>query len=432
MKRRLIALLVLTGFRIFAQAQTSTATTFTTTFDTRLDTTSDGLEIQFEGRGEHYTVSISGGDTSFYQTLSDVNNAAYIQVPKAGTYTVVASNGACEFYGYSNWGGGSGSTDGRDMLVNISQWGHFKFRTLVFQAAHNLDITATDVPDLRAIYNFQWGFAYCYNLKGNPSMGRWDVSHVQTFNQMFIGCTHFDQDLSGWKISSAQDLAQAFAYTALSKCHYDKMLHAWANDLTTPDKVFATNQNELTYSDSVSHNYLVNVKHWRLEDDKYVSGSCSVSAVTYAATSAGISNGQLNVNWETTSEMNTDHFEIETSTDSGATYSKLGDVASKATDGNSGSTLQYTYSAATSNIQNASAIFLLLFMLVFLGFQKRGKQLAAVFLLSGVMFTVACKKGHEADPKPPVTIDKTVYVRITQVDKYGVRTSSDKILAEKK
>ena len=100
-------------------------------------------------------------------------------------------------------------------LLDISQWDGFKFTSQalsMFQGCTNLTISATDFPDISAIGpGFNQTFAQCSSLTSAPFMAFWNLSGITTMNQMFLGCTNFNQDLSSWDVSSVTSFYRAFS-----------------------------------------------------------------------------------------------------------------------------------------------------------------------------------------------------------------------------
>lgn len=146
--------------------------------------------------------------------------------------------------------------------------------------------------------------------------------------------------------------------------------------------------------------------------------------VHFGNISARYSNNTLTVNWETISEINNDHFDIEVSTD-GKYFIKAGTVASKAELINN-TTLNYTYSIDSSALPAGLLSLSILGCIGFAGFKRRSAKLLAVATIvmagSGLY---ACNKSDAIN-----TADsKAIYVRIAQVDIDGTTTYSKVIKA---
>ncbi|WP_157097943.1 hypothetical protein [Niabella ginsenosidivorans] len=148
----------------------------------------------------------------------------------------------------------------------------------------------------------------------------------------------------------------------------------------------------------------------------------AVLPVTFGAISALLDNGALKVKWNTESENNNDHFEVQASTD-GKNFKSIGTVASKAIDGNSKVTLDYQFDSPWNVISFA----LLPFVIGLLGFPATRCSkcvLAGLLLLSAAVTVISCTKNN-TDIKG---IEK-LYIRIAQVDKDGTAKFSKVVTA---
>lgn len=157
-----------------------------------------------------------------------------------------------------------------------------------------------------------------------------------------------------------------------------------------------------------------------------ISNDPLVLPVNFGTITAKIINGELVVNWSTLKESNNNHFEIEASVD-GVNFTKIGSVDSKASGGNSESTLDYQFQkAADSNILLFSlGIFVL--GVAGLGATRRFRLLFSLLLLLGTSgFVVGCKK---ADPQS--LENGKLFIRIIQVDKDGNKTQSKTVTVQK-
>lgn len=146
--------------------------------------------------------------------------------------------------------------------------------------------------------------------------------------------------------------------------------------------------------------------------------------VHFGAINASIRDGQLWVNWSTLSEINNKYFEVEASTD-GKNFKTIGSVDTKANNGSSDITLEYSFGASVPQLPLAlgASVFLLAGLIAV----KRKHRFIAggALLLCLGMFVTSCTKGDPAE----VQKDTTVFVRIKQVDKDGSFTYSKPVKA---
>lgn len=108
-------------------------------------------------------------------------------------------------------------------LLEISRWGCYQhLPNPAFYSCPNMDVTATDVPDLSLTNSLAGMFRGCLNLKGNASFALWDTAHIQLFgsgNNGFIrDCKLFNAPISEWNTSSATSYNEfAFGANALDQ-----------------------------------------------------------------------------------------------------------------------------------------------------------------------------------------------------------------------
>lgn len=146
--------------------------------------------------------------------------------------------------------------------------------------------------------------------------------------------------------------------------------------------------------------------------------------VTFGYVYAKLINSALEVNWQTLSEKNVDHFEVMVSAD-GKHFASAGQLLSQAPDGNSSEKLEYSFSISSVDLNSqmglASISAVLILSLLFIIINSRNRRWIAgplifVFAISGL----SCNK----DKSGPVRKVEKAFVRIDQVDKDGARSSS--------
>jgi hypothetical protein len=64
-----------------------------------------------------------------------------------------------------------------------------------FKGARNLEINATDIPNLSHVNSMESMFSGIKGFAPNININDWDVSHVRTFRNMFGGDYTFNQDI---------------------------------------------------------------------------------------------------------------------------------------------------------------------------------------------------------------------------------------------
>ncbi|AXG74712.1 BspA family leucine-rich repeat surface protein [Flavobacterium arcticum] len=121
-----------------------------------------------------------------------------------GIYTVSMSGEfSCIMLGYNG--------DYNHELLTVDQWGDTQWTSMqgTFYNCVNLNITATDTPDLTQVENMSSMFLGASSL--NQSLNDWDVASVVNMNSMFYGASSFNQPLDNWNVSNVIDMSHMFA-----------------------------------------------------------------------------------------------------------------------------------------------------------------------------------------------------------------------------
>ncbi|MCH5721096.1 hypothetical protein [Niabella hibiscisoli] len=151
--------------------------------------------------------------------------------------------------------------------------------------------------------------------------------------------------------------------------------------------------------------------------------------VNFSVVEATILNHSLSVNWATFSETDNSHFEIEISAD-GKQFTKIGEVKTRAVNGNSDEPLTYTFTGDLHSVAAWSgAIAFMLLGGAGLGFNRRKKYVFTLLTVAGIAAgIVACSKND----KEVIGNDGKLFVRIAQVDKDGTKKYSKVVLVNRK
>ncbi|GAB3424928.1 NHL repeat-containing protein [Niabella aquatica] len=145
----------------------------------------------------------------------------------------------------------------------------------------------------------------------------------------------------------------------------------------------------------------------------------STLPVTFGSISASFNGSELNINWQTLSETNNDHFEVQVSED-GKNFTIVNTLASKAPNGNSDSLLEYNLSFSLGASAALSGLGVLsLLALAVPGKRRKWMSIAASFVIGVAVWSSCTKTGTAA-----ISGMKKAYVRIAQVDKDGTKSYS--------
>ncbi len=141
--------------------------------------------------------------------------------------------------------------------------------------------------------------------------------------------------------------------------------------------------------------------------------------VTFGPISAILKHDRLQVNWSTLAENNNAHFEIQLSAD-GTNFQTIGQVASKASDGNSNQEQLYQFEKTTAQLPVTAMLPAAIALLIGLGAVRR-RRIQLLIALVLIIAAPACTKNRAALEKDQQT---RLTVRIIQVDKDGTRNVS--------
>ncbi len=152
-----------------------------------------------------------------------------------------------------------------------------------------------------------------------------------------------------------------------------------------------------------------------------ISNDPAVLPVVYAAVSATLQDGQLNVKWTTNSETNNRKFDVQASAD-GQNFTTIGEVITLAPDGTSATPLDYEFvkSIAGTAFGMGWGIGLLMIATGFVGYIKGRKLIARLVTLVGFGLIVTGCAQKEMNTG---NMGK-IMIRIVQTDKDGTQTTS--------
>jgi len=96
----------------------------------------------------------------------------------------------------------------KEKLLSIENWGAVRWEVLEFSGSTNLELNATDSPDLRNAEGLDYAFQGA--SKVNADLSHWDVSQVTSMGSMFKGATLFNGDVSTWDVSQVTSMSGMF------------------------------------------------------------------------------------------------------------------------------------------------------------------------------------------------------------------------------
>ncbi|MEZ0005649.1 surface protein [Flavobacterium sp. 28YEA47A] len=125
----------------------------------------------------------------------------------------------------------------KSRLIDVSQWGTAKWSTMkdAFSGADNLNVSATDIPDLSEVTDMSGMFAGCNKLTGPDNIGSWNTANVTNMNFTFAALV-FNQDISSWNTANVTDMGRMFRGTSL----FNQPIGSWNTaNVTTMTEMFS-------------------------------------------------------------------------------------------------------------------------------------------------------------------------------------------------
>jgi surface protein len=95
-------------------------------------------------------------------------------------------------------------------LINVAQWGDVAWSDMfaAFYYCENMEMTATDVPNLSGVTDM--GYMFYEARKFNGTIGGWNVSNVKFMNSMFQYAKAFNQPIGNWNTAKVENMNSMF------------------------------------------------------------------------------------------------------------------------------------------------------------------------------------------------------------------------------
>lgn len=195
------------------EAATSTPTSpispFVTTWQTNAST---AVVIPLAGSGYDFTIDWGDGTIEAYSGLpGNISHTYATAGVKTVSITPNVLTGFTRIYVANN------STI-RTYLLSVESWGSGKWGVNLdraFQGASNLEVNATDAPDLSQTTVLSSMFNGCTSLTGASGFSDWvlntDAAASVACNSMFASATLFNGDISGWDVQRVTNMASMFS-----------------------------------------------------------------------------------------------------------------------------------------------------------------------------------------------------------------------------
>jgi len=104
------------------------------------------------------------------------------------------------------------TTEEKGKLLEIKQWGSIKWSsfTSAFKGMTNMQLTATDTPDLSQVTDMSSAFEGATSFTGHESMNSWNTSGVTNMSTTFGGASNFNAPIGNWDTSAVTNMNSMF------------------------------------------------------------------------------------------------------------------------------------------------------------------------------------------------------------------------------
>ncbi|WP_025742934.1 BspA family leucine-rich repeat surface protein [Aquimarina pacifica] len=176
---------------------TMNAQDFITTWETT--SANETIVIPNSGLISEYNFTINWGDGTIENNVTTPGHQHTYLLP--GVYTVSIS-GLFERFNLES------IPTSATNLLSVEAWGNLAVSELNFFDAINLQINATDVPDLSGMTSLENLFNGATSV--NADLSGWAVSSITNMSAAFQNATSFNGDITSWVTSSVTDMSSMF------------------------------------------------------------------------------------------------------------------------------------------------------------------------------------------------------------------------------
>ncbi len=101
----------------------------------------------------------------------------------------------------------------RNRLTQVEQWGTTAWTSMqtAFRNCLNLQITATDIPNLTGVSNMSEMFSGCDILNSPSNIGSWNTGVVTAMQRMFANTDAFNQNIGAWNTAAVTNMSEMFS-----------------------------------------------------------------------------------------------------------------------------------------------------------------------------------------------------------------------------
>lgn len=166
-------------------------------------------------------------------------------------------------------------------LTNIIQWGAVPWSSMdkAFFGCENLQITASDVPNLSGVGTMSAMFRNCSTLNGPANINSWNTASVTNMSRTFQGASAFNQDISSWNTASVFNMSSLFEQASAFNQNIGNWNTTSVTNMSSMFK-FATSFNEDISNWNLSNVITLSGMFWGASVFNNDIGGWDVSSVT--------------------------------------------------------------------------------------------------------------------------------------------------------
>jgi len=175
------------------------------------------IKIPTTGGGYNYTVYWENtANPAQNGTLTGQTGSATFTVPEAGLYRVEISGQFPRIFFPNSTANTIDFLATNEQIRTVEQWGDIAWSSMqsAFSGARNLNVVATDAPDLTNVTSLRSMFLRARSMNG--PIGHWMTDNVTTMRAMFDGATSFNQPIDydpvtgAWNTGNVTDMEDMF------------------------------------------------------------------------------------------------------------------------------------------------------------------------------------------------------------------------------
>lgn len=197
-------LLLALGFAKTSSVKAAPSDHFVTTWKTDNPGTSNSTSITIPtGGGPGFNYDVDWNNDGTFDQFGITGDVTH-DFGAAGTYTIRIAGTFPAIY--FNAGGD------KEKILDVNQWGTgaWSYTGYAFSGCSNLNVTATDAPNLSSVVDMSGMFAGASSLVGTSAFGTWNTSNVVSMYNMFNGALLFNQDIGSWNTTNVTTMAYMF------------------------------------------------------------------------------------------------------------------------------------------------------------------------------------------------------------------------------